>query len=121
MWELFPIAGNPIKRASNVIVASLHSQSLGVVRSLPTTAHPRPNGNKPGLSRTSGVENDQPNRPTLSLSHADQNCKVPKKKKKKKTNGILINCYLIGLVCLAGSIFLMWSTEEEILERMLEV
>ena len=44
-----------------------------------------------------------------------------KKKKKKKTNGILINCYLIGLVCLAGSIFLMWSTEEEILERMLEV
>lgn len=51
-----------------------------MVRSLPTTAHPRPNGNKPGLSRTSGVENDQPNKPTLALSHADQNCKVPKKK-----------------------------------------
>lgn len=64
------------------------------------------------------MENDQPNKPMLSLSHADQNCKVPKKKKR---NGILINCYLIDLLCLAGSIFPMWSSEEEILERMLEV
>lgn len=32
------------------------------------------------------MENDQPNKPMLSLSHADQNCKVPKKKKKKEWN-----------------------------------
>ena len=48
------------------------------------------------------MENDQPNKPTLSLSHADQNCKV---QKKGWGGGILINYYLIDLAGLAGSVF----------------
>lgn len=47
------------------------------------------------------MENDQPNKTTLPLSHADQNCKV----QRKGGGGILINYYLIDLVGLSGSVF----------------